>query len=80
MAHEIMLNSNFGVYNKVVLEYGHIHSKAELGSCKRDHKIFTVWPYRESLLIVIGTQWGYNLTKVDHHYCCHHHYYFISSS
>lgn len=43
MVHEITLNSNFGVFNKVVLEHGHAHSKVELGSCKRDHEIFTVY-------------------------------------
>lgn len=58
MAHEIILNSNFGVCNKVVLEHGHAQSKAELGSCKRDHKIFTVWPYTESLLIVMAESGG----------------------
>lgn len=58
MAHEITLNSYFGVYNKVVLEHGHTHSKAELGSCKRDHEIFTIWPYRQSLLIAMAESRG----------------------
>lgn len=58
MAHEIILNLNLGVYNKVGLEHGHAHSKVELGSCKRDHKILTVSPYRESLLIIMAESNG----------------------
>lgn len=49
MTLEIILNSDFGVHDKVLLEHSHAHSTLELSSYNRDHKIFATWLFTEKV-------------------------------